>query len=179
MAAGLLCGCAEAHADQPEQTYRKWAETPPMGWNSWDIFGTTVTEKQAKEQAEAMAKYLRPAGYDILTVDIQWYEPNAKGHVYQPGAKLEMDEYGRLQPLLGTVEDGSLTWFQDITENPGVGDTEIWEVFNATGDAHPVHLHLVTFEILGRQEADVSVTERTQEQHNGSFGTGYDVTGIS
>ncbi len=80
------------------ESYHDWAETPPMGWNSWDIFGTTVTEKQVREQADAMAEHLLPAGYDVLTVDIQWYEPNAQGHVYRPGAKLAMDEYGRLQP---------------------------------------------------------------------------------
>lgn len=81
-----------------DPAFHSWAERPPMGWNSWDIFGTTVTEKQTREQADAMAEHLLPAGYDILTVDIQWYEPNAKGHVYKPGAKLAMDKYGRLVP---------------------------------------------------------------------------------
>ncbi len=89
----LLNACAS-------DDYHEWAETPPLGWNSWDIFGTAVTEQQVKEQADAMEKYLLPAGYDILTVDIQWYEPNSKGHVYQRGAKLTMDEYGRLTPGL-------------------------------------------------------------------------------
>src|SRR5690606_38599148 len=63
-----------------EPAFHGWAERPPMGWNSWDIFGTTVTEKQIREQADAMAEHLLPSGYDTLTVDIQWYEPNAKGH---------------------------------------------------------------------------------------------------
>lgn len=78
--------------------FHSWAERPPMGWNSWDIFGTTVTEKQIREQADAMAEHLLPSGYNVLTVDIQWYEPNAKGHVYRPGAELTMDEHGRLTP---------------------------------------------------------------------------------
>lgn len=81
-----------------EPAFHSWAERPPMGWNSWDIFGTTVTETQTREQADAMAEHLLPSGYDILTVDIQWYEPNAKGHVYKPGAKLAMDKNGRLMP---------------------------------------------------------------------------------
>jgi len=81
-----------------ETAFHAWAERPPMGWNSWDIFGTTVTEKQVREQAVAMAEHLLPSGYDILTVDIQWYEPNAKGHVYNPDAILAMDQYGRLMP---------------------------------------------------------------------------------
>ena len=76
------------------------APAPPLGWNSWDIFGTTVTEGQIKEQADAMAKHLLPAGYDILTVDIQWYEPDSTGHLYKPDAPLTMDAFGRLTPGL-------------------------------------------------------------------------------
>jgi hypothetical protein len=80
--------------------YWQYAPKPPLGWNSWDCFGTTVTEQQIKEQADAMAKYLLPSGYNYLTVDIQWYEPEAKGHAYDPKAVLTMDEYGRLTPGL-------------------------------------------------------------------------------
>lgn len=83
-----------------QPAHRDWALTPPMGWNSWDIFGTTVTETQVKEQADAMARLLLPHGYDVLTVDIQWYEPNSRGYGYRPGAELTMDEYGRLTPGL-------------------------------------------------------------------------------
>jgi len=85
---------------QTKKDYHAWATTPPLGWNSWDCFGTTVTEQQIKEQADAMAKYLLPSGYKYLTVDIQWYEPEAKGHAYDPKAVLTMDEYGRLTPGL-------------------------------------------------------------------------------
>jgi hypothetical protein len=100
------------------------------------------------------------------------------------------DEFGRLQPLLGTAEpatdylgqdiewpntpvytqavlpdgtpspltglmEGSIAWHSPTTENPALGDIEEWEIWNVTGDAHPVHLHLVHFEILetgARQE---------------------------
>ena len=85
---------------QTQKKYHTWAPTPPLGWNSWDCFGTTVTEQQIKEQADAMAKYLLPSGYKYLTVDIQWYEPESKGHAYDPKALLTMDEYGRLTPGL-------------------------------------------------------------------------------
>jgi len=85
---------------QTKKDYHAWATTPPLGWNSWDCFGTTVTEQQIKEQADAMAKYLLSSGYKYLTVDIQWYEPEAKGHAYDPKAVLTMDEYGRLTPGL-------------------------------------------------------------------------------
>ena len=75
-----------------------WAPAPPMGWNSWDAFGTTVTEAQARDQADFMAEHLLPHGWRILTVDIQWYEPGAKGHSYRPEAPLAMDDWGRLVP---------------------------------------------------------------------------------
>ncbi|MDD4500731.1 MAG: glycoside hydrolase family 27 protein [Bacteroidales bacterium] len=87
-------------AAQDTPAYWNSAATPPLGWNSWDIFGTTVTEQQIKEQADAMAEHLLPAGYVYLTVDIQWYEPESKRHNYKPGAALTMDEYGRLTPGL-------------------------------------------------------------------------------
>ena len=85
---------------QSKKDYQTWATTPPLGWNSWDCFGTTVTEQQIKEQADAMAKHLLPSGYKYLTVDIQWYEPEAKGQAYDPKAVLTMDGYGRLTPGL-------------------------------------------------------------------------------
>jgi len=87
-------------AAQTSSKYHSWAPTPPLGWNSWDCFGTTATEQQIKEQADAMAKYLLPSGYKYLTVDIQLYEPESKGHSYDPKAMLTMDEYGRLTPGL-------------------------------------------------------------------------------
>src|SRR5215470_19070279 len=74
------------------------APTPPMGWNSWDSYGTTVTEAQVKVNADIMARDLASHGWQYIVVDIQWYEPNAQGHDYAPGAKLAMDEYGRLLP---------------------------------------------------------------------------------
>ena len=43
-----------------------------------------------------------------------------------------------------------------MTERPRVGSTEIWEVVNLTDDAHPIHLHLVQFQLLNRQYVDVT-----------------------
>lgn len=76
------------------------APTPPMGWNSWDSYGTTVREEQVKANADWMAEHLAQYGWKYIVVDIQWYEPNAQGHDYRPGAPLTMDEYGRLLPAV-------------------------------------------------------------------------------
>ena len=74
------------------------APAPPMGWNSWDSFGPTIREDEARENAQIMAKRLLPHGYNIFTVDIQWYEPGANSYDYRKGAELAMDEWGRLLP---------------------------------------------------------------------------------
>lgn len=74
------------------------APTPPMGWNSWDSFGTTVTEAEVKANADYMAAHLARYGWQYIVVDIQWSDPNAKAHGYRPGAELAMDAHGRLMP---------------------------------------------------------------------------------
>ena len=61
-----------------------------------------------------------------------------------------MDELGRLQPLLGTLVQPWL-WSEPITESIVFGDTEVWEIYNVTPDTHPIHLHLVRFQIVDRQ----------------------------
>jgi spore coat protein A len=88
------------------------------------------------------------------------------------------DKYGRLQPLLGTLDDGSLSWFQPVTENPMVNDIEVWEVYNSTEDAHPIHLHLVAFQIINRESFTGTLVEKDQPQHDGGFGVGKILTDV-
>jgi FtsP/CotA-like multicopper oxidase with cupredoxin domain len=61
---------------------------------------------------------------------------------------------GPLEALLGTVNAGLPTeemWMAPVTENPAVGATEVWEFYNTTGDAHPMHVHEVVFEVVNRE----------------------------
>ncbi len=74
------------------------AATPPLGWNSWDCFGTTVREEEVRANADFMAAHLAQYGWQYIIVDIQWYEPDAAAGGYRPNANLVMDEYGRLLP---------------------------------------------------------------------------------
>lgn len=71
------------------------------------------------------------------------------------------DEMGRLQPLLGTTDLGGLLWSDPITENPELAATEIWEFYNITPDAHPVHIHGVAFQVVDRQRFKANVDEET------------------
>ncbi|WP_373815676.1 glycoside hydrolase family 27 protein [Jeotgalibaca porci] len=72
--------------------------TPPKGWNSWDVYGASVTESEVKENAAYMAENLLSHGWEYVVVDIQWYEPTADSSHYHAFAELKMDEYGRLLP---------------------------------------------------------------------------------
>lgn len=71
-----------------------------MGWNSWDCYGAAVNEQQVRQNAEYMAKHLKDFGWEYVVVDIQWYQPSASSHAYEPFAPLTMDEWGRLTPAV-------------------------------------------------------------------------------
>ena len=104
------------------------------------------------------------------------------------------DEYGRLQPMLGTAEPvpvapndpknnvyigGTMPWHQPISENPELGSTEIWEIYNATEDAHPIHVHLVHFDILDRSDFTATKVSQAVIQHNGSVAKGFHLENIA
>ena len=74
------------------------AKHPPMGWNSWDCYGAAVTEDTVLKNAEYLEKYLKPFGWEYVVVDIQWYQPTASTHAYEPFSDVAMDGYGRLLP---------------------------------------------------------------------------------
>jgi spore coat protein A len=72
-----------------------------------------------------------------------------------------LDRHGRLQPSLGTVADGALPWSAPASERPRLNSVEVWEVYNSTGDTHPIHLHLTQFRILSRQQFTASQSPGT------------------
>ena len=68
---------------------------------------------------------------------------------------------GPAEALLGTVDNTGMAahrmWGDPVTENPTVGDTELWELYNFTADAHPMHVHEVVFEVVNRQALTVDL----------------------
>jgi FtsP/CotA-like multicopper oxidase with cupredoxin domain len=75
-----------------------------------------------------------------------------------------------VEALLGTVSGDPnaapgtwvpLGWEDPVSENPAVGATEVWEFYNATADAHPIHVHEVAFEVVDRQAILVDETAMT------------------
>lgn len=61
-----------------------------------------------------------------------------------------MDSYGRLKPALGTLS-GAFDFTDPATETPALNSVEVWDIFNTTEDAHPIHVHLVQYQVLSRQ----------------------------
>ena len=72
----LLCSnCTNVNkTNQPEAT-AILAERPPMGWNSWICFGTSVTEDEVKANADFMAENLKKYGWEYIVIDAGWYAP--------------------------------------------------------------------------------------------------------
>jgi hypothetical protein len=100
LSAGLAWG------QKPTAAYREWAATPPMGWNSWDSYGTAVREQDVKANADYISERLAKLGWQYVVVDIQWYQPRAQGHAYDPDATLTLDGYGRLLPAPNRFPSG-------------------------------------------------------------------------
>jgi FtsP/CotA-like multicopper oxidase with cupredoxin domain len=76
-----------------------------------------------------------------------------EGEEGEPPEPVEIE--GPIEAQLGNVIDGlpvSRPWAHDITENPARGSTEVWEFYNATADAHPMHVHEVAFQVVDREE---------------------------
>jgi FtsP/CotA-like multicopper oxidase with cupredoxin domain len=94
---------------------------------------------------------IAPLGPEVAHRDLSLNE-----EAYDDGQGFE----GPIAALLGTVvENGEdegqpLLWSDLITENPALDATEVWEIYNFTEDAHPIHIHQVQFEVLGREQED-------------------------
>ena len=81
--------------------FRDAALTPPMGWNSWDCYGPTVTEPEVKAAADYMAENLHQYGWEYIVVDIRWFVENDKAGGYnQTDPRYVMDEWGRYLPAV-------------------------------------------------------------------------------
>jgi len=90
--------------------FKQWAQTPPMGWNSWDCYGPTVTESEVKANADYMATNLKAYGWEYIVVDIRWFIENDKAGGYNEKDPIYViDQYGRYMPALNrfpSAKDG-------------------------------------------------------------------------
>lgn len=108
-------------------------------------------------------------GGTALNANFTTLQTGDADHVRKLGLFEQEDAFGRVQPLLGVAETttdingaavrfGALGYRAPTTEVVQLGDKEVWQFFNFTADAHPIHLHLVKFQVAGRfgyQEFDL------------------------
>ncbi len=74
------------------------APTPPMGWNSWNSYGATIDEAQFRASAAWVAAHLKAYGYQYVTIDEEWFEPDATAEGSSKAAHRVMDANGRYIP---------------------------------------------------------------------------------
>lgn len=103
----MLLSCTNKNS---AQEFKAWAQTPPMGWNSWDCYGPTVEEHEVKANADYMAENMKEYGWEYIVVDIRWFVENDKAGGYnQTDPRYVIDEFGRYQPAVNrfpSAKDG-------------------------------------------------------------------------
>lgn len=101
LTAALLCAMPFAQLqaqDAPKKA--ALADLPPMGWNSWDSYGTTITEEQFKQNADWMALHLKQFGWQYAVVDMEWFVTNPTAEGSAKDEQRVMDAFGRYTPAL-------------------------------------------------------------------------------
>ncbi len=85
-----------AHRSEPSLL----AKTPPMGWNSWDGYGTTVKEGDVKANAKWLAQHLKSSGWQYVVVDMEWFVTNPTAEGNSKSSLYTIDSNGRFTPAL-------------------------------------------------------------------------------
>jgi len=93
-----LVTCASAAGQTPAASAAPSFASPPMGWNSWDAYGTTVNEAQFRANALWMSQHLRRYGWRYVVVDEGWFVRNPAPTGSAAGDLLVLDKYGRFLP---------------------------------------------------------------------------------
>lgn len=131
LAMAICMAGAVQGASAQNTTFKQWAQTPPMGWNSWDCYGPTVVESEVKRNADYMAQHLRQYGWEYIVVDIRWFVENDKAGGYnQTNPRYVIDEYGRYTPALNRFPSAA----------NGVGFKALADYIHSKGLKFGIHL---------------------------------------
>ncbi|WP_430391917.1 multicopper oxidase family protein [Dyella sp. 20L07] len=120
---------------------------------------------QLRQQSEAILEFrVRDRGRrdtSVLPATLSTIERLTPTHAVRDRVLTlgEQDDAGG-RPMMMML--GGKHWSAPITENPRQNSVEIWSLVNLTGDVHPVHLHLVRFQVLERRPFDLFVWNATK-----------------
>jgi len=108
-----------------------------------------------------------PGGPAVTTANVQKIRQLTLNEVMGPGGPVEIlvnntkwmghrinPTTGMMEPIPGSTLDTPVG-MNYLTELPQEGETEVWEIVNLTADAHPIHVHLVQFQLMSRQNFNV------------------------
>jgi alpha-galactosidase len=103
----IFCLCmvsAVPWSNSPEaEAQTLLAATPPMGWNSWDSYGETVSESDIRANAAWMAQHLKAYGWEYVVVDEGWYVTNHSVGTQSAAAQFSLDTNGRYIPAVNSI----------------------------------------------------------------------------
>jgi alpha-galactosidase len=96
----LTAGCGRRKQGVPHADFSALALKPPMGWNSWNCFGSDVNEEQVRANADYMSEKLKAHGWEYIVVDLGWYLPPeiTIATFKRPRPLQAVDDFGRLVP---------------------------------------------------------------------------------
>lgn len=103
---------------------------------------STVTRMVSLNEMESETVFVSTDVYGNIVED-----PN--GVPFGPTAAMLGEMW--VDPITGMLINQPRAWAYSVTENPALGATELWEIYNFTPDAHPIHIHQVQFEVVERQ----------------------------
>ncbi|MGH8314464.1 MAG: glycoside hydrolase family 27 protein, partial [Steroidobacterales bacterium] len=96
-------GCLVLIASSAARAAESLAASPPMGWNSWDAYGESVSEADLRASAAWMANNLKSFGWQYVVVDSGWYVTNHAAGNNAEDATFSLDAFGRYTPATGTI----------------------------------------------------------------------------
>ena len=132
--------------------FRVTAPANPLVPNTAIAVGTVLRTPIVDIKTQAIATRMLPTGPPTGTIVRQL----TLNEVIGPGGPLEL-VVNNSKYNLADILPGCTTPACRETELPQVGDTEIWEIINITADAHPMHTHLTSFQVIDRQLFDAAV----------------------
>jgi hypothetical protein len=81
-------------------SWAQLAPTPPMGWNSWDSYGLTITEAQFAANVDVLARTLKPFGWRYAVIDEGWYLQNPETTAKPADFHYTLNAAGQYTPAL-------------------------------------------------------------------------------
>uniref|UniRef100_A0A7N0UAP0 Alpha-galactosidase n=1 Tax=Kalanchoe fedtschenkoi TaxID=63787 RepID=A0A7N0UAP0_KALFE len=96
--ASLLLAPSHQHRTTTLEREVDRARIPPRGWNSYDSYSWIISEREFLQNAQLVAKHLKPFGYEYVVVDYLWYRRKVEGAYSDSLGYDVIDEWGRMLP---------------------------------------------------------------------------------